>query len=427
MDQFWEQWQDCEAAIARYLHYRISCVQDAEDLLQEVMLAACRAYGTLRNREQFRAWVVGIARHKYADWLRNKYRRNECLSDALPERSVQTGRFSMQENTATALAMEALNPQEQQLLHLFYFQQLPQEEIARLLDIPCGTVKSRLHHAREHFRRVYPQRQPTKGAAPMHKMPLLLPEYTITPSDQPPFPVKWEELMGWFIVPRLGEKLTWAMYDFPDRIRTEVDDMEVVCRAQVHGIEGVEIRALTRCPMECNATNGDADVERTFVAQLTDTHCRILAQTHVQDGIKRMYTYLDGNDFLDNWGFGEDNCGNETDLRPKGDIIRRGDRITTAKKDFRLDVVGRYTVKIAGKTWDTICVMDVETYMGGMATEQYIDRSGRTVLWRRFNSDDWQQARYGRTWTQMLPDSERIVIDDVTYVHWYDCITSYIL
>ena len=61
----------------------------------------------------------------------------------------------------------------------------------------------------------------------MKKLPDILPDYTIEPMTEPPFPVRWEELMGWFIVPRLGEKLSWAMYDFPEKKRTELCAMEV--------------------------------------------------------------------------------------------------------------------------------------------------------------------------------------------------------
>ena len=242
----------------------------------------------------------------------------------------------------------------------------------------------------------------------MHSiMPKILPDYTITLSELPPFPCKWEELMGWFIVPKLGEKLSWAMYDFPDRLRTEADDLTVVGRAMVHGIEGVEINVHTYDPMENNQTGDSTEyVQRSFVAQLTDTHCRILSETHEQGGLKYMYTFLDGDAFLDNWGFGPDNCGNETHLHPKGDITREGNILTTRDGQRELmDVVGRYTVTICGKTYDTICVMMHEAYMGGMVSEQFIDRNGRTVLWRRFNADDWHIGHYGKPWTELLPAS----------------------
>ena len=52
---------------------------------------------------------------------------------------------------------------------------------------------------------------------------------------------------------------------------------------------------------------------------------------------------------MPNWGFGENNCGNETNMTVKGDIERKGTEITTTKKEFLLDIVGRYTVTIGNK------------------------------------------------------------------------------
>ena len=63
----------------------------------------------------------------------------------------------------------------------------------------------------------------------------------------------------------------------------------------------------------------------------------------------------------------------------------------------------------------------------GVVTEQYIDQNGHTVLWRRFNRNDWANKRYGKLWTEMFPDNERITVNGEIYVHWYDCITDYIL
>ena len=167
--------------------------------------------------------------------------------------------------------------------------------------------------------------------------------------------------------------------------------------------------------------------ERTFVAQLTDTHCRYLAMFRDDRGVREYVTFLDGDAFLPNWGFGENNCGNETNLSPKGDIRREGAVVTGADKDFLLDIVGRYAVTIGGKRYDTICVMDIDTYNCGVVSEQFLDRNGRTVLWRRFNRDDWAIDRYKQRWSEQLPENERLTVNGNTYVHWYDCITDHIL
>lgn len=254
----------------------------------------------------------------------------------------------------------------------------------------------------------------------MKKLPEQMPEYRIEASTEPAFSVKWEELMGWFLVPRLGEKISWGMYDMPSGKCTHVYDMEAVGRAKVHGIEGVELIA-----REAPYSSQKETIQRTFIAQLTDTHCRYLATIRTDDGIRNYITFLDGDEFMLNWGFGEDNCGNETNLAPKGEILRAGSVITAADQDFLLDIVGRYTVSIQGKKFDTVCVMDLSA--GSVITEQYLDHDGKTILWRRFNRDDWALERYKRKWSEQLPENERLTVNGDTFVHWYDCITDYIL
>ena len=60
-------------------------------------------------------------------------------------------------------------------------------------------------------------------------------------------------------------------------------------------------------------------------------------------------------------------------------------------------------------------------------TEQFLDQNGRTILWRRYNRDDWALDRYGKLWSAQLPANDRLTVNGITYVHWYDCVTDYIL
>jgi len=260
----------------------------------------------------------------------------------------------------------------------------------------------------------------------MKELPLILPEYTIEPIPLSPFEVRCEELIGWMLVPRLGEKLKWGLYDLPERTRTELYEMEAIGRASVHGIEGVELTARESNGGQHEAAHRNDDLTRTFIAQLTDTHVRYLAESHMEGGVRRCYTFLDGDAFLDNWGFGEDNCGKEIHLKRKGSITREGD-VLQAECIPSMDVVGRYAVTINGKRYDTVCLIDLEAYDTGICAEQFIDQNGRTVLWRRFNHNGWHSGRYGMPWTEKLPDNQRLTINGETYVHWYDCITEYIM
>ncbi len=423
MDDFELLLAEHRSAAERYIRFRIPGREDADDVLQETCLAAFRRFGQLKNRDSFKAWLISIARSKCVDHFRS--RRETVSLEELPASAPVQSRFGLTERSEVMDTLDALGRSEREILLMYFFEVLKQREIAEKLRIPAGTVKSRLHNAKSSFRENYPY--PPKGENLMKKMPEIMPEYRIIPREEKPFPVKWEELMGWFIVPRQGERLCWAMYDFPERKRGEYVELTVEGRAEIHGLEGVVVRSKEYDAMPCNRIDESGYAERVFVAQLTETHCRFLAESHTEKGVKKLHTFLDADEFLPNWGFGEDNCGNETRIAPKGDIVRTGAVITARDKPFLLDVVGRYTVEIGGRSYDTVCVVDIETYNESVMSEQYLDKNGRTVLWRRFNRDDWRMEADERTWTERLPRNERVTVNGRTYVHWYDCITDYIL
>ena len=429
MDEFEKQLADVSSGVERFVRYRLPSQTDADDVLQEVYLSAYRSFSGLKNKDAFKPWIISIARNKCNDYFRSKAAQMEISIEELSQQELSTGRLGLSVVHTVRETLDRLGDKDKQILYLYFWKELPQTEIATLLDIPVGTVKSRLHTAKQHFKSKYPyQTQKPKGEPTMQKLPEYIPDYSIERLDAEPFSVRWEELQGWMIVPRVGEKLTWGMYDFPERKRTEYTEMEVIGKAEVHGIEGVEIVAMQFDPADYYRTGALDRVERRFVAQLTDTHSRYLAETHMEDGVRKCYTFLDGEAFLNNWGFGEDNCGNEVDLHPKGLLHREGNCITGTIPREVVDVVGRYRVTIGGKSYDTVCVMDIECFNDAVASEQFVDQNGRTVLWRRFNRDDWAIERFGgKPWSEKLPDNERLTINGETYVHWYDCISDYIL
>ena len=428
MDEFEKLLSDVSSGVERFVRYRLPSQTDADDVLQEVYLSAYRNFPSLKNKDAFKPWIISIARNKCNDYFRARAAQMEISIEELSQQELSTGRRGISVVHTVRETLDRLGDKDKQILYLYFWKELPQTEIAKLLDIPVGTVKSRLHTAKQHFKNKYPyQTQKPKGENTMQKLPDYMPDYTIERLDAEPFRVRWEELQGWLIVPRVGESLTWAMYDFPERKRTEYTEMEVIGKAEVHGIEGVEVVAMQFDPADYYRTGALDRVERRFVAQLTDTHSRYLAETHMEDGVRKCYTFLDGEAFLNNWGFGEDNCGNEVNLQPKGLLHRVGSCVTGTIPREVVDVVGRYRVTIGGKSYDTVCVMDIECFNDAVASEQYVDQNGRTVLWRRFNRDDWAIDRFGgKPWSEKLPDNERLTINGETYVHWYDCICDYI-
>lgn len=412
--------------LQRYVNFKVNNKHDAEDIVQDICLTATTKFETLKNVSAFKAWLISIANHRINDYYRKKAKVLQIPLESISESALGVSRIGIKEQNIVSETLDVLGEKEKQILYLYYFKNLSQKDIAKQLSMPIGTVKSRLHYAKEKFKQHYPHTTTSKGEKTMIKIPKILPEYKIEKSELEPFSVVNEELQGWPIIPRLGEKSTWGLYDMPSRKRTEYTEMKTIGKAQIHGIEGVEISAIQYDAEDYYRTGSVDKMERRFVAQLTDTHSRYLAESHVENGVRKLYTFLDGDDFINNWGFGEDNCGKEIHISPKGLLIRNGNTIEGHTDKETVDVVGRYSVTIDGKTYDTICVMDIQCFNDGVASEEYLDKNGRTVLWRRFNKNDWAYKRYGKLWTEMLPDNERLIINGETYVHWYDCVTDYI-
>ena len=431
-DEFEALYEKHSRTLERFVRFRMrKC--DADDVVQETAAAAFSKFAELRDKDAFLPWLLSIARNKCRDAYRSNARTQTVALD-------EDGAYTMPEATSAAAAvrdvLSMMRESDREVLTMAYLDGMALDGIAKALSIPLGTVKSRLHSARERFRKSYAELyhlpKNTKNEVDEMKkhtiLPDIMPEYKITRSEAEPFSVVCEELPGWLIVPREGERLMWGLYDSPSGRRTEWTESEVVGRASIHGVDGVEIRAVQHDAENYYRTGSIDECERRFIAQVTDTHCRFLAESHIDGGVRRCYTFLDGDDseFIKNWGFGPDNRGFETHLSGKGLVTRDGGAVTCTADGEAVDIVGRYSVEIAGKVYDTVCMVDVGCFSDSVVSEQFIDKNGRTVLWRRFNRDDWAYKRYGRRWTEMLPENERLTVNGEIFVHWYDCISDYI-
>lgn len=402
--------KECRGALERLVHFKISMYADAEDVIQESCITAYRSAGQLRDEKLFRGWILQIGRSRIADYYRKKSRSREDAVEIIPERA--TGNMRGRADVENALMK--LNDRDREVLRLYYMEEMGLRDVAARLNVPEGTVKSRLFGARERFRSEYRRWEDIY----MKKMPEKMPGYEIEWLDETPFEVDCEENIGWFIVPKVGEKLNWGIYDRKSGLLENYFEMKATCKAVVHGEEGVEVETV-------QTWDGNRE-ERTFVMQLKDGYSRILAETDNIGGVKHFYTFLDGDEFHNNWGFGEDNCGRKIRLAPEGVVKREGNAVVSSVPREVMDIVGRAKVTIGGVVFDTVCMMDVMAYEGHVVSEQFIDKNGRTVLWRRFNRNDWKAAYYGGQWSEILPNNDRLVVNGETFVHWYDCITDYI-
>lgn len=126
----------------------------ARDAVQEALLRAYRGLGQLRPDSNFRAWfnrlVVNEARR-----MAGRQRRQPALLEQLPEienpstDSPEERLLAQEERAKVWTALAGLDELYRTVLVLRYYQGLTDQEIAAALGVPAGTVKSRLHAARQ--------------------------------------------------------------------------------------------------------------------------------------------------------------------------------------------------------------------------------------------------------------------------------------
>ena len=115
----------------------------AEDIAQEAFLAAIRRLDRFDRRRRFGPWLSAIVANRAIDWVRARSARREAgepVGDAASPMDVPIGRYS--EEVLAALA--SLSPEHRAVIVLRYLLEYSPGEIARALDLPRGTVNSRL-------------------------------------------------------------------------------------------------------------------------------------------------------------------------------------------------------------------------------------------------------------------------------------------
>ncbi len=167
--------QSFSRLIERYerelFHFLVRFLGDraaAEDIFQETFLQVHQSADTFDRSRRFRPWLFTIAANKARDLLRSQARRpTNPLQAAISPGNRDSGEFIDLMESAVELPHEPLERAElrQQVQHtvmgmpdnlrevllLSYFHQFPYKQISDILEIPLGTVKSRLHAAVAYF------------------------------------------------------------------------------------------------------------------------------------------------------------------------------------------------------------------------------------------------------------------------------------
>jgi RNA polymerase sigma-70 factor (ECF subfamily) len=121
----------------------------AEDIAQEGFLAAMRALDRFDRRRPFRPWLHRIVVNRAIDHARARKLRREVGEEAAGEPAAGESAGGIDPDLSAALA--ELDPEQRAAIVLRYLLEYTPGEIARMLDLPRGTVNSRLRRGLDHL------------------------------------------------------------------------------------------------------------------------------------------------------------------------------------------------------------------------------------------------------------------------------------
>lgn len=147
-------------------HYLLQLTPDyglAEELVQDTLVAVWKSARSFEGRSSVRTWLIGIARRQAHNTLRQ---RKLLLVDESEMAEMAASDPEPETLTLASIACDELTelfqrlaPYHREVLALIFVQELSYQETATILDVPLGTVKSRLNNARRALRALLDARE----------------------------------------------------------------------------------------------------------------------------------------------------------------------------------------------------------------------------------------------------------------------------
>lgn len=143
-----------------YVRHQLADSAAAEDVTQEVFVSVFLKPQAFADQSKLSTWLCGIAKNKCVDWWRKNGNRLDMCNDADsvqddqidPNWDLLANLQTQQDRQAMRDCVDALPPEQREAIFWVYFQDAGLEAVAKHLDCPTGTVKSRLFNARKKLR-----------------------------------------------------------------------------------------------------------------------------------------------------------------------------------------------------------------------------------------------------------------------------------
>ena len=142
MEQFLELYEPVYKDMYRLAYYYLGNAQDAEDVVGETVLKAYEKFASLREKEAFKSWIFTILVNQCRTFLRKKAVRD--TSELVEEPSFDP---SLEDSIVVKDLLAVLSEEERQIVILSVFGGYKGEEIAKVLHIKHGTVRTKYRRA----------------------------------------------------------------------------------------------------------------------------------------------------------------------------------------------------------------------------------------------------------------------------------------
>jgi RNA polymerase sigma-70 factor (ECF subfamily) len=145
---------------------------DAAELANETMLEVWRAAARFAGESRVRTRLFGIVNHRAIDLLRRRKRRHEHADelDDIPDEAAACSIADViggaQDARHVRGCVAQLPERQKAVVHLAFFEELSYPEVAQVLDVPVGTIKTRIMHAKQRLQHCLAKLFSAQGASP---------------------------------------------------------------------------------------------------------------------------------------------------------------------------------------------------------------------------------------------------------------------
>jgi len=132
-------------------------IEASKDVVQESWQAIIKGLDSLKDSSKFGVWALSITSRKAIDWIRKKQTSRKREEDEIAfqlEHVTDQGDEKEVLLTKVRMALRELPTDQKIVLSMFYLESYSLMEISKILDLPTGTIKSRLYYAREHLKKI---------------------------------------------------------------------------------------------------------------------------------------------------------------------------------------------------------------------------------------------------------------------------------